>query len=107
MPQRFENFVAISLHKWVHDQQDAEGRDRELRYFRDIDGREADFVVLDRSHPIMLIEAKWSDAEPDRGLRYLKARFPEAAAGRHRGGAGGNPVSFHVRLPMRSSSTYT
>ncbi len=28
----------------------------------------------------MLVECKWSDAEVDRSLRYLKARFPEAAA---------------------------
>ena len=80
MPQRFENLVAMALLKWVHREQDAEGRDLDLRYFRDIDGREVDFVVTDRARPVMLVEAKWSDTSADRGLRYLKARFPDADA---------------------------
>ena len=40
--------MASHLLKWVHFQQDAEGRDLELRYFRDTDGREVDFVVVER-----------------------------------------------------------
>jgi len=56
------------------------GRDLELRYFRDSDGREVDFVVTERRKPILFVEAKWSDAEPDRSLRYLKVRFPDADA---------------------------
>jgi hypothetical protein len=77
---RFENLVASHLLKWVNHQQDARGRDLELRYFRDTDGREVDFVVVERSRPLLLVECKWSDAPLDRGVRYLKARFPEAAA---------------------------
>jgi predicted AAA+ superfamily ATPase len=79
-PGRFENLVASHLLKWVHFEEDARGRDVELRYFRDTEGREVDFVVLEGQQPRLLVEAKWSDAEPDRGLRYLKARFPAAAA---------------------------
>jgi predicted AAA+ superfamily ATPase len=79
-PARFENLVASHLLKWVHFEQDARGRDLELRYFRDTDGREVDFVVAEGRRPLLLVEAKWSDAEPDKGLRYLKARFPEADA---------------------------
>ena len=77
---RFENLVACHLLKWVHFQQDAHGRDVELRYFRDTDGREVDFVVVERRAPILLVECKWGDAEIDRGLRYLKAQFPKAEA---------------------------
>jgi len=79
-PRRFENLVAGHLLKWVHYEQDAKGRDLELRYFRDVDGREVDFVVSEAGRPIRLIEAKWGDAEVDQGLRYLKARFPDAEA---------------------------
>jgi predicted AAA+ superfamily ATPase len=79
-PQRFENLVASHLLKWVHHEQDVNGRDLELRYFRDIDGREVDFVVTDRRKPILLVESKWSDMNLDPGLRYLKARFPAADA---------------------------
>lgn len=77
---RFENLVACHLLKWVHFEQDTQGRDLELRYFRDIEGREVDFVVVEGRHPRLLVECKWGDAEADRSLRYLKARFPEADA---------------------------
>lgn len=77
---RFENLVAGHLLKWVHREQDVEGRDLDLRYFRDVDGREVDFVVVEGRKPILLVEAKLGDCEPDRGLRYLHARFPKADA---------------------------
>jgi len=77
---RFENLVACHLLKWVHFEQDTQGRDLELRYFRDIEGREVDFVVVEGRLPRLLVECKWDDAEVDRSLRYLKARFPEADA---------------------------
>jgi uncharacterized protein len=79
-PARFENLVAAHLLKWVHWKQDVEGLDYELRYFRDTDGREVDFVVSDGRSPRLLVECKWSDAPVDRSLRYLKARFPDAEA---------------------------
>ena len=77
---RFENLVASHLLKWVHFEQDAKGRDLELRYFRDTDGREVDFVVVEGRSPILLVEAKRGDQEVDRGLKYLRARFPKAEA---------------------------
>jgi hypothetical protein len=79
-PQRFENLVGAHLLKWVHFVQDTEGRDVELRYFRDVDGREVDFVVVEGGRPTHLIECKWADTPIDRGLRYLKLRFPAAEA---------------------------
>jgi predicted AAA+ superfamily ATPase len=79
-PQRFENLVASHLLKWVHFEEDARGRDLELRYFRDTDGREVDFVVTERGKPIRLIEVKWSAGPIDPSLRYLKLRYPAAEA---------------------------
>ena len=78
--QRFENLVASHLLKWVHYQQDALGRDLELRYFRDTDGREVDFVVTEKTRPVRCVECKWGDAKVDTGLRYLKVRFPDCEA---------------------------
>jgi hypothetical protein len=78
--QRFENLVAAHLLKWAHFRQDADGRDLELRYFRDRDGREVDFVAVEGRRPLLLVECKWGDAEVERSLRYLKQRFPEADA---------------------------
>jgi hypothetical protein len=79
-PARFENLVAAHLLKWVHFEQDTRGRDVELRYFRDTDGREVDFVVAEGTTPRLLVECKWADAELDPSLRLLKARFPHADA---------------------------
>jgi uncharacterized protein len=80
LPARFENLVASHLLKWVQYQQDTQGLDLELRYFRDVEGREVDFVVTERRKPVLLVECKWADAELDRSLRYLKTRFPECEA---------------------------
>lgn len=73
---RFENCIASHLLKWVHWQQDTQGRDYELRYFRDTDGREVDFVVVDGRKPILFVECKLGDDALDKSLRYLSARFP-------------------------------
>lgn len=73
---RFENLVASHLQKWVHWQQDVEGRDAELRYFRDTDGREVDFVVMVDGTPVSFIECKLSNGSVGGGMRYLKQRFP-------------------------------
>jgi uncharacterized protein len=75
-PPRFENLVACHLLKWVHFEQDARGRDLELRYFRDLDGREVDFVVTEGRNVILMVECKWSDAAVDKSLRYLRRKFP-------------------------------
>lgn len=79
-PARFENLVASHLLKWVHHQEDTLGRDLELRYFRDVDGREVDFVVVEGQKPLLMVECKWSDGEVSPALRYLKKRFPECPA---------------------------
>jgi hypothetical protein len=51
-----------------------------VRYFRDIDGRETDFVILEDRRPGAFIECKWNDTDISKGLKYLKARFRECAA---------------------------
>jgi predicted AAA+ superfamily ATPase len=80
MSFRFENLVASALLKWIHFQQDTRGEDVDLYYFRDVDGREVDFVIVSNKKPIQLIECKWNDAPVSSSLRYLKERFPEAKA---------------------------
>jgi uncharacterized protein len=77
---RFENLVACHLLKWVHWREDTMGDNIELRYFRDKDGREVDFVVLDGGAPQLLVECKRADADVSASLRYLKKKFPDANA---------------------------
>ncbi|MCB1057371.1 MAG: ATP-binding protein [Acidobacteria bacterium] len=77
---RFENLVASHLLKWIEYQQDTQGLEWQLRYFRDKDGREVDFVVTDGREPLLLVECKLSDAPVDKSLRYLKRHYPQADA---------------------------
>ncbi len=77
---RFENMAACHLLKWCYFLQDTEARDMELRYFRDVDRREVDFVVTENGRPILLVECKQSDKSISRSLHYLKVRFQKAAA---------------------------
>jgi len=77
---RFENLVACHLLKWVNYIQDTEGRDLELRYFRDVEQREVDFVITENGLPLQFIECKTSRQGVGRSLKYLKDRFPDAEA---------------------------
>ncbi len=77
---RYENLIALHLLKYCAFRQDVEGLDTELRYFRDVDGREVDFVVVTDGHPEMFVECKLSDMEVSKGLKYLNARFPKVPA---------------------------
>lgn len=77
---RFENMVAAHLLKWCHWQEDTLGEEFELRYFRDVDRREVDFVVLHDKKPVRFIECKLSSGPIDSSLRYMHQRFPKAEA---------------------------
>jgi predicted AAA+ superfamily ATPase len=79
-PQKLENLVAGHLLKWVHYKQDTEALEIDLRYFRDSEGREVDFVITEKNKPIVLIEVKSSSKEIDTSLIYLKNKYPEAKA---------------------------
>jgi len=77
---RFENLIASHLLKWIHFIFDTSGRELELRYFRDIDSREVDFVIVERKDPIMMVECKLSSGPAAPSLKYLAERFPDCAA---------------------------
>ena len=77
---RFENLIACHLLKWCFFIQDTYGREVELRYFRDIDKREVDFVITEDSKPVHFIECKNRDKTISRSLYYLKTRFPDVKA---------------------------
>lgn len=77
---RFENLVATQLLKWCHYQEDVLGLDTELRYFRDVDKREVDFVLVQKRKPIMFVEAKVSDRKVSPSLQYLRRAYPQVPA---------------------------
>ena len=49
-----------------------------LSYFREVTGREVDFVVTEKDEPLLFVECKWADAPINTALTYLKERFPKA-----------------------------
>ncbi len=71
---RFENLVASQLLKYCHWIEDTEGYSMELRYLRDTDGREIDFVVLKNKKPIFAVECKTGEKQISPHIHYFKMR---------------------------------
>lgn len=71
---RFENMVASHLLKYCHYREDIEGIKMELRYLRDTQGREIDFVVLANKKPLFAVECKVGEKEPSPALNYFSMR---------------------------------
>jgi len=73
---RFENMVASHLLKYCHFIEDTEGYGMELRFVRDTDKREVDFVVLRDGTPEFAVECKSGERRPSPGCRYFRERTP-------------------------------
>jgi len=71
---RFENMVASHLLKYCHFLEDTQGYRMELRYIRDTDQREIDFVVLRDGKPRFAVECKSGEKQVGRALHYFKER---------------------------------
>jgi predicted AAA+ superfamily ATPase len=71
---RLENMVACHLLKFCHHREDTEGYRMELRFLRDTDSREVDFVVLQDRRPIFAIEVKTGEQAVSPAIRYFKQR---------------------------------
>ena len=72
---RFENLVACHFLKRLHFLQDSEGERCELRYIRDKEKREVDFVII-RDHKVEeLIEVKFSDCSVSTSLLHYAQVF--------------------------------
>ncbi|MGA1192540.1 MAG: ATP-binding protein [Bdellovibrionota bacterium] len=76
---RFENLVASHLLKYCHFIEDTEGHMMELRYLRDTDGREIDFVVLKNKKPLFAVECKSGERELSPHIKYFQERTSIAA----------------------------
>jgi predicted AAA+ superfamily ATPase len=71
---RFENLVAAQLLKFCHQQEDTEGWRMELRFLRDTDKREVDFVVIRERKPLFAVECKTGDRAASAAARYFSER---------------------------------
>lgn len=71
---RFENMVAGHLLKYCHYIEDTEGHQMELRYLRDTDEREIDFVVLKNKKPMFAVECKTGEKQLSPHIKYFRER---------------------------------
>ncbi len=71
---RFENLVAAQLLKYCHYREDTQGFGMELRYLRDTDRREVDFVVLQDGRALFAVECKAKGKQVSPHLRYFRDR---------------------------------
>ena len=73
--EKFENFIACHLLKYCHFQEDIEGYRMELRFLRDTDRREVDFVVLKEGAPLFAVECKTGEKSVNPSLYYFQERI--------------------------------
>lgn len=71
---KFENLIASQLLKYCHYIEDIEGYGMELRFIRDTDKREVDFVVLRDKKPIFAVECKTGEQQIQPAIRYFAER---------------------------------
>ena len=71
---RFENMVASHLLKLCHHVEDTEGHRMELRFIRDTDRREVDFVVMLDNRPLFAVECKSGEKSPSPAIDYFRQR---------------------------------
>ena len=72
---KFENLVAGHLLKYCHFLEDTEGFQMELRYLKDVEGREGDFVVVKENVPIFMVECKTGERSLSPRLSYYQERL--------------------------------
>ena len=71
---RFENLTASNLLKYCHYTEDWEGDRMELRFVRDSQRRELDFVVVRNGNPEFAVECKTGERDLSRNIAYFAER---------------------------------
>jgi hypothetical protein len=73
--KRLENMVAGCLQKHLFLLEDRDGIPRSLCTLRTKDGKEVDFVMVEKGRPTLMIEVKTSDRELAPGLVFFHDRY--------------------------------
>lgn len=71
---RFENMVAGHLLKYCHFIEDTQGYKMELRFLRDMELREVDFVVIQDKIPLFAVECKTGEGKLSPHIQYFRRR---------------------------------
>ncbi len=72
---RFENMLASHLLKFCHFLEDSQGYKMELRFLRDTNKREVDFVVVKNKKPLFAVEGKLGEENISPHIYYFKERI--------------------------------
>lgn len=72
---KFENFVAVSLLKHILGTIDYTGKESALNYLRTKDGKEADFALVENKKITEVIEAKLTDGNLSKNLKYFSDKY--------------------------------
>lgn len=73
---RFENLVASHLLKYCHFHQDTSGEKMDLRFYRDSNRREIDFIILKNKKPLFAVECKKGDRDLADNIKFFSKRLP-------------------------------
>jgi predicted AAA+ superfamily ATPase len=65
----FENLVAVSLLKYIYQQEDSGKSSLALYFLRNKLGQEIDFAVCSKQRPLLILETKWNDSNPDTNFK--------------------------------------
>lgn len=71
----FENLVAAHLLKYCHFHVDYNGDKMELRYLRDVDGKELDFIVIKNKEPLFAVECKTGEKQIQKSAVFFQNKF--------------------------------
>lgn len=71
---KLENMLASHLLKYCHHKEDTQGYKMELRFLRDTNRREVDFVVLKDKIPLFAVECKTGEKNLSKNISYFKHR---------------------------------
>lgn len=74
MGPRFENMVASHLLKYCHYHEDTQGHKMELRFLRNVELKEIDFVVLKNNKPLFAVECKTGGKAISKNIYYYRER---------------------------------
>ena len=73
----FENMVASQLLKFCHIMEDWEGYKMDLRYIRNREGKEVDFLVIQEGRPLFAVECKYHKTTLSPSLKYFREKLDE------------------------------
>ena len=96
--KRWENFVASHLLKYCHFIEDTKGDKMELRFLRDTDKREIDFVVLKNNNPLFAVECKAGEKSLSPHIQYFSERTSIPALYQVHSGVAHRQISKKISL---------